>query len=164
MGNDPKGQKRKEPVAAMRLSVMQTPAWRALSATAQSLYVWIKLEWSGPQYDKNGKLRLSVRQAAERMGCAHDTAAKGFRELQAKGFIIQTEAACLGTQGMGKAPAYELTEVVNGGGRGPGKQWFMNWSEGHDFPVRKGISRAKQKTKPCPKNQDGTVLEFRTKT
>lgn len=148
----------------MRLQVMATPAWRALSPTAQALYVWLKLEWRGAKFNNNGRLRLSVRQAAERIGCAHDTAAKAFHDLQRKGFAIQTEAACLGTEGMGKAPAYELTEIVPVGETGPGKQWYQNWLKGSDFPVRKGTSARYSKTKPCPKKQDGTVLEFRTNT
>lgn len=136
MGRDKRNEGRKEAVTAMRLSVMHTPAWRALTPTAQALYVWLKLEWRGAKFNNNGKLRLSVRQAAERMGCNLKTAMRGFQDLQAKGFIIQTEGACLGTEGMGKSPAYELTEIAPSGGQGPGKQWFMNWSEGHDFPVK----------------------------
>ncbi len=163
MGRDKKNENKNPPVTVMRLDVMRTPAWRALSPTAQALYPWIKLEWGGAKFNNNGKLRLSVRQAAECIGCAHDTAAKAFHDLQRKGFIIQTEAACLGTEGMGKAPAYELTEIVPAGQSGPGKQWFKNWNEGAEFPVRKGTSRSVSKTKPCPKNQDATVLEFRTK-
>lgn len=136
MGRDKKNEQRKEAVTAMRLSVMQAPAWRALTPTAQALYVWLKLEWRGAKFNNNGKLRLSTRQAAERMGCGRDAAARAFQDLQAKGFLIQTEGACLGTEGMGKSPAYELTEIVPAGQQGPGKQWFMNWSEGHDFPVK----------------------------
>lgn len=122
----------------MLLGVMQSDAWRALSYTAQALYPWLKFEWHGPKVNNNGKLRLSVRQAAEYLGCNPNTAMRGFHDLQAKGFIIQTEGACLGTEGMGKSPSYELTEIPLPGQKGPGKQWFMNWSEGHDFPVKKG--------------------------
>ncbi len=92
-----------------------------------------------------------------------DTAAKAFHDLQRKGFVIQTKAACLGTEGMGKAPSYELSEIVPAGENGPGKQWFRKWKEGEDFPVHKGTSRNKSKTKPCPKGLDGSVLEHRTK-
>lgn len=124
MGRDRKNEERGSKVTVMRLDVMQTPAWRALPASSQALYVWIKHEWRGDKFTNNGKLRLSVRQAARAMGCAHDTAAKAFHHLQAKGFIIQTQAACLGTQGMGKSAVYELTEMPAAGDKGPGKQLF----------------------------------------
>ena len=97
------------------------------------------------------------------MGCANNTAARAFHDLQAKGFIIQTEGACLGMEGTGTAPAYELTEIVPAGGRGPGKNWFINWSSGHDFPIKKTPTRARPKTKPCRNNEDSTVVILETK-
>lgn len=163
MGRDKRNEQRKEAVTAMRLGVMQTPAWRALTPTAQALYVWLKLEWRGAKFNNNGKLRLSVRQAAERMGCAINTAMRGFQDLQAKGFLIQTEGACLGTEGMGKSPAYELTEIPLAGGQGPGKQWFMNWSKGHDFPVKMAATPARSKEKPRRNFEDSTVVILETK-
>ena len=160
MGRDKRNEKRQEAVTAMRLSVMQTPAWRALSIPAQALYPWLKLEWRGTKFNNNGKLRLSTRQAAERMGCNLKTAMRGFQDLQAKGFIIQTEGACLGTEGMGKSPAYELTEIVPAGQQGPGKQLFMNWTEGHDFPVKMTPTRARPNTKACSA-KGNTVVPFK---
>ncbi|WP_297775640.1 hypothetical protein [uncultured Roseovarius sp.] len=160
MGRDKRNESKKEAVTVLRLDVMRTPAWRALSIPAQALYPWIKLEWRGAKFNNNGKLRLSVRQAAECMGCNIKTAMRAFQELQAKGFIIQTEGACLGTGGMGKAPAYELTEILPVGGQGPGRQWFMNWSEGHDFPVKLSPARAKPKSKPCSA-KGNTVVPFK---
>lgn len=149
MGRDKRNENSQEAVTAMRLSVMRSAAWRALSLPSQALYPWLKLEWRGAKFNNNGNLRLSVRQAAERMGCNAKTVMRAFQELQAKGFIIQTESAFLGTEGMGKAPAYELTEIVPHGQKGPGKQLYLNWSEGHDFPVRKSPQRTPPKTKPC---------------
>ncbi|MGB3455981.1 MAG: hypothetical protein WBA35_06435 [Litorimonas sp.] len=99
------------------------------------------------------------------MGIAHNTAAKAFQQLQAKGFIIQTQGACLGTEGMGKAPAYELTEEPPAGEDGPGKQWFRSWQKGADFPVRKSAAPAhkpRAKTKPRLKYEDATVLNIET--
>ena len=160
MGRDKKNEQRKEAVTVLRLDVMRTPAWRALSLPAQALYPWIKLEWRGAKFNNNGKLRLSVRQAADCMGCNIKTTMRAFQDLQAKGFIIQTEGASLGMEGMGKAPAYELTEIVSAGGRGPGKQLFLNWSEGHDFPVKMTPTRARPKTKPCSA-KGNTVVPFK---
>ncbi|MEM9714940.1 MAG: hypothetical protein AAF826_00330 [Pseudomonadota bacterium] len=160
MGRDKRNENRKEAVTVLRLDVMSTHAWRALSLPAQALYPWIKLEWRGAKFNNNGKLRLSVRQAAECMGCNIKTVMRAFQELQAKGFIIQTEGACLGTEGMGKAPAYELTEIVPEGQKGPGKQLYANWSEGHDFPVKMGATPKPKKTKACSL-KGNTVVPFK---
>jgi hypothetical protein len=114
---------------------METPAWRALSTTAQALYPWIKLEWRGLEYNNNGKIRLSVRQAAARMGVNIKTAARAFLELQGKGFIVQTEFAYLGIAGAARSPAYEITELKMPGAEGDGRKLYRDWKPGSDFPV-----------------------------
>jgi hypothetical protein len=118
---------------------MEEAAWRALSTVAQALYPWLKLEWRGPDFNNNGKIRLSVRQAAEHMGVGINTAARGFQDLQAKGFIVVTEQACLGVHGLGRAPAYELTELpMPNGAQHSGRKLYREWRSGHDLPVEKG--------------------------
>lgn len=164
MGRDKRNEQRKEAVTVLRLDMMRTPAWRALSLPAQALYPWLRLEWRGSRFNNNGTLRLSTRQAAERMGCNLKTAMRGFQDLQAKGFAIQTQGACLGTDGMGKAPAYELTEIPPAGQQGPGKLLFMNWTEGHDFPVKmtatKATPKGSKKTKACSA-KGNTIVPFK---
>ena len=118
---------------------METPAWRALPPVAQALYPWLKLEWHGPKNNNNGKIRLSVRQAATKLGVSINTAAKGFRALQAKGFIEVTQTATLGVGGHAKAQSYLITELGNSGPKedtGPrGKQKYLEWRNGHDFEI-----------------------------
>lgn len=146
---------------------METPAWRALSTTAQALYPWLKLEWRGPQNNNNGRIRLSTRQAAERLGVTLNTAAKAFHELQAKGFIRVTEMAQLGTGGEARSPAFELTEIGmphathNGGSR-----LYRAWNPGHDFKVEKGRANnpegTRRKTESHHKFYDSAVLKIET--
>jgi hypothetical protein len=147
-------------------STMETPAWRALPPVAQALYPWLKLEWRGPDSNNNGSIRFSVRQAAEALGVAIDTAARAFHDLQAKGFIIMKEPAVLGLEGAAKSPAFELTELGGRDGLGP-RKLYMQWTEGCDFPVLKAAANnptgRTRKTKPCPKNYDSPILEIRTK-
>jgi hypothetical protein len=132
------GRNSNEHFTVMHRHMMICPAWQALTTTAQALYVWLKLEWKGPRYNNNGKIRLSVRQAAERIGIGINTAARGFQDLQGKGFIIVTERACLGTSGMARAPAYELTELaMPTRGQPEGRKLYRDWQPGHDFPVVK---------------------------
>ena len=56
-----------EHFARLTRRMMETPAWKALSPTAQALYPWLKFEFKGPKFNNNGKINLSVRQAAERL-------------------------------------------------------------------------------------------------
>lgn len=121
---------------------METPAWRALSPVAQALYVWLKLEWRGPNANNNGRIRFSIRQAAEAMGVNSKTAARAFRDLQQHGFIVVTEAARLGLGGEAIAPAYELTELPMPGAERPvGRKLYEGWHEGKAFPVYKAAAQ-----------------------
>lgn len=151
-------------------STMETPAWRALSPTAQALYPWLKLEWKGPAYNNNGKIRLSVRQAAQRLGISEKPVTKAFHELQAKGFIVVTELAALGQSKRIKSTSYLLTELQTKGNDGDRvQQKFRHWREGHDFEVVKPVQRsghAPKKHKPvvkCP-TQSGRKAHVLQKT
>lgn len=116
--------------------MLQTPGWRALSPKAQALYLWVKLEWHGPRFSNNGKIQFSCRQAAQAMGIGVNAAMIGFRELQAKGFIVVTRAGALGVEGEARGPSYELTEVpLSGSDKQSGRRLYEEWSEGRDFEV-----------------------------
>ncbi|WP_323786418.1 hypothetical protein [Thalassovita sp.] len=118
--------------------MMEAPAWRALSPNAQALYPWIRMEWKGAQYNNNGKIRLSVRQAAGRMGVSVNTAAKAFRELQAKGFIVVSDPGALGVEGLARGPSYELTEIkMPMSESNQGRKLYEQWRSGCDFEVFK---------------------------
>jgi hypothetical protein len=147
-------------------NTMQTDAWRALSASAQALYPWVKLEWRGPQANNNGKIRLSVRQASKCMGCNPDTAARAFRDLQEKGFLHVTEAARLGLTGDAKGSTYELTELpLPNSDNHSGRRLYLKWVKGSDFPVAYVAMSSggnPKKTKPRPENRDSNVLKITT--
>ncbi len=147
---------------------MEEPAWRALSSTAQALYPWLKLEWRGPDANNNGKIRLSVRQAAAKMGVRPDTAAEAFRDLQRKGFLVQTELACLGVEGEAKAPSYEITELKMPGSERDGRKLYREWEPGKDFPVMSSSPNNPagsngRNLKPRHAFRDGPVLKTVTK-
>ena len=129
-GREPTGK-----YAQMPLSVMDTPAWRALSSAAQALYPWLVMEFKGKQFNNNGKIRLSARQAALKMGTCKDTAARAFRDLQAKGFLRVVRGACLGDSGMGKTTEYEITTITTPSNPHRASDDFKNWSKGNDFHV-----------------------------
>lgn len=168
MGRDRKNEIEAEHFTKLVRRMMETDAWRALSLSAQALYPWIKLEWKGPKANNNGRISLSVRQAAERMGVSINTAARAFHDLQAKGFLVMTQGAYLGTSGAAKAPTYELTELPLPSCEGNrGRKLYNEWRHGADFPIQKASANNPDgkngKEKPCHHNDDETVIEMMTK-
>ncbi|MBK0399816.1 hypothetical protein H0I76_11495 [Limibaculum sp. M0105] len=125
-----------EHFAKMLRSTMEEPAWRALSTAAQSLYPWIKLEWHGPSSNNNGKIRFSVRQAAQAVGCDPGTARRAFCDLQAKGFLHVTKVSSLGSEGEARGNEYEITELALPGAI-EGRKLYRSWRPGRDFPVQR---------------------------
>jgi hypothetical protein len=160
---------------------MSRPAWNALSPTAQALYPWFKMEWKGPRANNNGRIRLSVRQAAQRLGVTPTTAAKAIRDLQSKGWLVVYTKAVLGISGEARGHEYEITEIalprvlerkedrVDGKEPRP-RQLFQFWKEGNDFPVADvrsnnptGKNRGKQKPViESMTNKDCHVIEIDT--
>lgn len=164
MGRHKSNERRFEHFTQLLRSTMETDAWRALSPKAQALYPWLKLQWKGPKANNNGSIRFSARQAATAMGVNMKTAALAFHELQAKGFIVVRQAACLGGTGEAKSPLLELTEVAMPKGTretNDGSKLFKDWREGHDLPVVKASvnnpSGRNGQIKPQPKYWDSTV-------
>lgn len=147
--------------------LMDEPAWRALSTTAQALYPWLRLEWKGPQANNNGQIRLSVRQAAERLGVTPNTATAAFHDLQAKGFVVVKEVAHLGTSGASKGHVYELTELeLPHSEAHSGRRLYCEWRPGKDFEVVKAVVHNPhgrfRKAKPCLKDEDEPVSNVAT--
>lgn len=130
------------------LTVIDTPAWRALSISAQALFPWLLMEFKGKNYNNNGKISLSVRQAAERMGVARDTAARAFRDLQAKGFIKVKKGASLGVEGHGKCPEYEITSIDTLHEKA--SKLYLEWSRDKEFPIfLHPVKNPSGKSEPC---------------
>jgi hypothetical protein len=141
MGRDRKNERRGEHFTKLTRSMLETEAWRSLSLAAQALYPWLKLEWKGPTYNNNGRICLSVRQAAEKMGVTPDTARRAFDDLQAKGFIVQTLAPCLGIKGKAKSREFELTEIpLPGAESNQGRKLYQTWRPGCDFEVHRTLA------------------------
>ena len=168
MGRDRKNETRGGHYTQILRSTIETDAWRALKPVAQALYPWLRLEWRGPDSNNNGRLRLSVRQASEKLGVSRNTAASAFHDLQAKGFLYVTRPAQLGVGGAATGPLYELTELaLPGGAKHSGRKCYLQWQEGHDFTVNKAAAHnptgSNGKTVSRLRRDDGTVTEFRTR-
>ena len=98
-------------------ATLQSPAWAALSTTAQALYPFVKLEWRGPNSNNNGRIQFSYRQAAKALGVSVNTAMRAFHDLVAKGFLVVTEMGALGSDGDARGPSYDDQLPVDGTGR-----------------------------------------------
>ena len=121
--------------AKIPIIALNTPAWRSLGLAAQALLPWLVMEYKGKTFNNNGEISLSIRQAAEKMGIARDTAAKAFRDLQAKGFIVVKRGGSLGVKGHGKCPQYEITLIEMPSAAATHQ--YKKWSEGNDFAIFK---------------------------
>jgi hypothetical protein len=88
-------------------NVLDTPAWRATSHGARSLYIALKRRWNN---NKKNLVYLSERRAAKELDSDRKQIRRWFNELVHYGFIVQERPGYLGIEGKGKAPRYRLTE------------------------------------------------------
>jgi hypothetical protein len=124
------------PFVPLLLITINSPAWKALSHGARSLFVSLRRRYS-PNFHNNGRIFLSQRTAAKEIGSHHNEIARWFRELQFYGFIVMTRGGSLGVEGRGKAPHWRLTELG-----------YMNELPTRDFDRWAGTKFVDQKTKP----------------
>lgn len=89
-------------------TLLKEPAWKALPFGARCLYIELKSFYNG---NNNGELFLSVRRAADHLGCANKSAVSWFAELEEKGFICKSQNGSLGIDGKGRATSWILTEI-----------------------------------------------------
>jgi hypothetical protein len=79
-----KGRSTTERFVALPYWMLQSPAWRLLSPVARSVLIELAAVYNG---SNNGRLALSARDAAKRVRCSKNTAARAFVELIQKGFV-----------------------------------------------------------------------------
>ena len=87
----PNGRNRTSRFVRLDYTLLQSPAYRALSCTARALLVELAMLHNG---ENNGALYLSVRDATARLGLSDlEAASKAFAELEDMGFIVCTADA-----------------------------------------------------------------------
>ena len=101
---------RLEPFVPLDKAMMDCPAWRTMSHGARLLYVSLKRRWNYKKRN-NGSLFVSQREAQKELGSHRDSISRWYRELQYYGFIVMTQAGCLGVDGKRKAPHWRITEA-----------------------------------------------------
>src|SRR5688572_26762213 len=77
------------PFVPMLVGTLDSPAWKAMSHGARSLYLALKRKYS-PKRRNNGYLYLSHRKACGEIGSSFDQIGRWFRELEHFGFIVKT--------------------------------------------------------------------------
>ena len=97
------------PFVPLLKATLASPAWRAMSHGARSLYVSLKARYNSGQHN-NGRVFVSQRTASQEIGSSYAEIARWFRELQYYGFLVQTKGGSLGLNGKGTAPHWRLTE------------------------------------------------------
>jgi hypothetical protein len=139
------------PFVPLLKETLATPAWKAMSHGARSLYVALKLRYSS-NFKNNGKLYLSQRDAIKEIGSGFEEIGNWFRELQHYGFAVMTQPGHLGVDGEGLAPHWRLTEL--GYLNDPPTRDFMKW-DGTKFvrhqPRRKQNPATESRSTPLRK-------------
>jgi hypothetical protein len=79
-----KGRSTTERFVSLPHWMLQSPAWRSLSPVGRSVFIELAAIYNG---SNNGRIALSARDAAERVRCSKNTAARAFAELTQKGFV-----------------------------------------------------------------------------
>ena len=156
------------PFIPILISTRKSPAWRALSPYAREVYHSLRSRFSLDARN-NGRIYLSTRDGAEETGFNDKTIARSLRELAHYGFIVMTEAGCLGVNGKGKAPHWRLTEL--GCMHEPPTKDFLKW-DGEIFHEQKSLAyykrqerclaklRREQKQNPAPINGAGCTDQW----
>jgi hypothetical protein len=151
MKNRVKG--RLAPFVPLLKETLDSPAWRAMSHGARSLYVAIKRRYN-VQAHNNGRLYLPQRIAAAEIGSSANQVTRWFRELQWYGFIVMQTPGYLGVNGKGRAPQWRLTEL--GYLKDPPTREFTRWNGIRFSNHEPGSDRVR--SKPKTKSRSGNPL------
>jgi hypothetical protein len=123
------------PFVPLLKDTLKTPAWKALSFGARSLYVVLK--W---RYNNNlmNHVYVSTRIAAQELSAGRNSVRLWFHELAYYGFIAMVTRAHHGVDGHGKAPCWRLTEEKYLG-KEPTRD-FLQW-DGSPFTEKRNPPR-----------------------
>jgi hypothetical protein len=165
MGRDKHERERRDkgrlpPFVPLFINTLDTPAWRAMSHGARSLYAALKRRYNRNIHN-NGRLFLSQRSAVEEIGSHHNEIARWYRELQHYGFLRLQTAGFLGVEGKGQAPRWRLTEL--GYMRDLPTRDFERW-DGKKFVDQKIKSRAPIPAQGVREKEHTSVRQFQHAT
>jgi hypothetical protein len=96
------------PFVALLKDTLKTPAWKATSLGARSLFVVLKSRYN---HNLMNAVHVSTRIAAQELAVRRETVRPWFGELEHFGFIVMISPAHHGVSGHGKSPHWRLTDV-----------------------------------------------------
>lgn len=104
-----KGRKLGESFIRVFRDTMKTPAWKSLSSHARSVFLQIRFRYTG---FNNGRIGCSIRELVDECGIAKNTVRNALDELQAKGFLVETQAGSFHRKtGQSRASEWRLTDL-----------------------------------------------------
>jgi len=138
------------PLVPVTKDTMKTPAWKALSHGARSLYIALKGRYNSRLQNA---VYISSRVAVEELGLhSHrDSVLRWFRELQYYGFIVMVSLPHHGLNGHGKAAHYRLTvlrESANQRLSEMGRRAISRTEKPRVLPTQRGKVLPAKKQKP----------------
>ena len=87
--------------------LLDSPAWKGLTANAKVIYIEIKKRYNGKN---NGSLALSSRDAGDALNSSHHTGARALKELVDAGFLAVCTKSSFNRK-VKLATEYRLTEA-----------------------------------------------------
>lgn len=117
-------------VIALRVRMLNSPAFLALSPVAVKLLLLMQVHW------RNDKaVDYGVREATEKIGCAKLTARRAFDELQEVGFIEMVDNSLFNSRTQSKARTWRLTWLPFKG-MVPTNDWEKSTPPGQFSPLK----------------------------
>lgn len=113
-----------------------THAWSTLKPGPRALYVELKRRHNG---QNNGRILMSVREAATLLNVHRNTVPAYFRDLEDRHLVRQTREGYLGAEGHGIASTWRLAELPTAAGAPPDLR-YLSW-EPEPNPVTKSVQR-----------------------
>ena len=112
-----------DPFVPLERYMLQSVAWRSLSATARATYVELAYGYTGTN---NGRIQGSAQVIGDRLGMNKSTASRAIAELISNGFVEVVRASSF-TQKLKAAAEYRLTAFkCDVTGTVPSRH-FMRW-------------------------------------
>jgi DNA-binding transcriptional regulator YhcF (GntR family) len=87
---------------------MDTPAWVSLDCVARCVYVELARRYAGAG-SNNGRIPLSLRELAEKLGVSKATAMRALKKLQNRGFVVLSKQGAFSMK-VRHATEWRLTE------------------------------------------------------
>lgn len=107
---------------ALQHHMMNSDAWQSLTPQEVAVFLRVAYRHNGAN---NGKIALSVRDAAKEANVSRNTASKALNSLCLKGLLNLTRPGGFSTNG-GKATTYALTCLPVKKGK-PASREYQNW-------------------------------------